>query len=96
MELATFEGFDWDLGNIAKVQSRLDLSMVEFAFHGSPYVAFDETHSLSEKRWLLVNKIHDRFVFVSFTTRDKKIRVISARYMGKKEAKNYEDWFNEV
>lgn len=96
MDFQKLEGFEWDLGNIAKVQSRLDLSTVEFAFQGRPYTAFDVKHSASEERWMLVNRIHERFVFVVFTMRHQKIRVISARYMNKKEAKRYESWFNEA
>lgn len=96
MDLSQFKGFEWDVGNIAKVQKRLDLATVEFAFQGRPYIATDELHSASEKRWLLVNQIHERFVFAVFTTRGERIRVVSARYMRKQEAKKYEDWFKEV
>ncbi|MBI4197025.1 MAG: BrnT family toxin [Deltaproteobacteria bacterium] len=95
MDFTLLKGFEWDVGNIAKIQSRLDLATVEFAFHGGPYVAFDEKHSSHEKRWLLVNKVQERYIFIIFTTRDRKIRVISARYMRKKEAKKYEDWFKK-
>ena len=84
------------MGNVAKVQSRLDLSVAEFAFQGRPYVAFDTGHSTHEKRWLLVNKIGERFIFVSFTIRSYKIRIISARYMRKREVKRYENWFNKA
>lgn len=96
MDFSLYKGFEWDLGNIAKVQNRLDLATVEFSFQGRPYVAFDEKHSQDEKRWLLANKIHEKFVFVIFTVRDDKLRVISARYMRKKEAKKYENWFNKA
>lgn len=87
-------GFEWDLGNIAKVQHRLDLATVEFAFQGRPYVAFDDKHSGDEKRWLLVNRIKERCLFIAFTVRGDKVRVISARYMREREIKKYENWFN--
>lgn len=96
MDFSPHEGFEWDSGNISKVQSRLDLATVEFAFQGAPFIALDEKHSVSEKRWVLVNQILDRFVFVIFTTRHKKIRVISARYMRKREIKHYEEWFKKA
>lgn len=95
VDLSQFKGFEWDVGNITKVQSRLDLATVEFAFQGRPYIAPDEIHSAAEKRWFLVNRIHERFIFAVFTLRGEKVRVVSARYMRKKEAKKYEDWFKE-
>ena len=95
MDFSSFHGFEWDLGNIAKIQNRLDLGTVEYAFHGRPYVALDTKHSASEQRWFLVNKIQTKCVFVVFTIRGEKIRVISARYMRAKEAKHYESWFKE-
>ena len=96
MDFSRFRGFEWDLGNISKVQSRLDLATVEFAFQEGAYVAIDERHSGSEKRWLLVNRINERHLFVIFTVRGDKIRVISARYMRKREVRRYENWFKEV
>ena len=41
-------------------------------------------------------RIHQRFIFLVFTIRGEKIRVISARYMRKKEAVKYENWFNKA
>ena len=96
MDFESFKGFEWDLGNISKVQSRLDLSTVEFCFQGRPYIAPDELHSDSEERWFLVNRLHERFIFVVFTIRDERIRVISARYMRTREVKRYENWFHEA
>ncbi len=88
-------GFEWDEGNIVKVQKRLDLAVAEFAFTGFPFIGEDEQHSISEKRWCLVNKVNKRHVFVSFTIRGKKIRIISARFMRAREAKKYETWFKQ-
>ncbi len=95
MGFSTFKGFEWDVGNISKVQARLDLAAVEFAFQGQPYVGDDEIHSDSEKRWFLVNRIQDRYIFVVFTVREELIRVVSARYMRKREAKRYEEHFKD-
>lgn len=95
MEASSSKWFEWDLGNIAKIQSRLDLAAVEFAFRGAPCVALGEKHSKHEKRWFLVNKISERFIFVVFTRRNERIRIVSARYMRKREAKKYEGWFHE-
>lgn len=87
--------FEWDMGNIAKVQSRMDLATAEFAFHGRPYVAVDDQHSQGEKRWQLVNKVGNRFIFIVFTLRKRRIRIISARFMRRREYKAYEKWFEE-
>lgn len=95
MDLSALKGFEWDIGNIAKVQKRLDLATVEFAFQGDPYVAFDALHSQAEKRWLLVNRISERYVFLIFTVRGDRIRVVSARFMRKREAKRYEKFFQK-
>lgn len=95
MDFSTFKGFEWDVGNISKVQSRLDLAAVEFAFQGSPYVGEDVLHSGAEKRWFLVNRIQERHVFVVFTVREELIRVVSARYMRQREAKRYEGHFKD-
>lgn len=93
MDFSALNGFEWDLGNVSKVQKRLDLAVVEFAFQGHPFVGEDIVHSDTEQRWFLVNRIQDRFVFVVFTVRKNRIRVISARFMRRREAKHYEAYF---
>ena len=85
--------FDWDEGNIRKVSERMHCSIAELAFRGRPYVKYDARHSNGEKRWLLINQVANRFVCVAFTTRNQKIRIISARFMHQKEVKQYENWF---
>lgn len=96
MDFSDLEGFDWDMGNIGKIESRLDLATVEFAFQGRPYVAHDGRHSQKgDDRFLLVNRVGDRFVFAAFTLRNLKIRVVSARFMRRREIKRYENWFKE-
>jgi len=54
-------------------------------------VTYDEKHSESEKRFYALGKtFKGKLLFVVFTTRKDRIRVISARPMNKKERKIYE------
>jgi uncharacterized protein len=51
----------------------------------------DDAHSQKEPRYyVLGHTIAGRRLFISFTVREEKIRVISARDMSKKERKIYE------
>ena len=92
MEFLNLGGFDWDAGNIQKVSSRVPLEVVEEAFLRFPLIAEDNKHSTKqEKRYLLICLQLTRPVFVIFTIRNNKIRVVSARYMHKREVKKYEE-----
>ena len=92
--LALAEGFEWDEGNIRKNWERHRVSYIECEeiFFNSPIVFNkDEPHSASEDRYFVLGKTDaDRLLFVVFTVRDRKIRVISARDMNRKERKVYE------
>ena len=51
----------------------------------------DKIHSGKEERYLLIGKTKkQRLIFLVFTIRKNKIRVISARDLNKKEYKLYE------
>jgi uncharacterized DUF497 family protein len=51
---------------------------------------FDEKHSQTENRYLILGKTNqERFLTVIFTIRKNKIRVISARDMKRKEKSIY-------
>lgn len=91
MDFSKLTGFDWDAGNIHKVSSRIPLEVVEEAFLLNPLVIDDREHSTkNEKRHLLICLEMKRPVFLSFTIRKNSTRVISARYMRKREVKKYE------
>jgi hypothetical protein len=52
----------------------------------------DVKHSQEEIRWYLLGKTDaERFLFVVFTIRSNKIRIISARDMNKKEREVYNE-----
>ncbi|MFO7870563.1 MAG: BrnT family toxin [Kiritimatiellia bacterium] len=53
-------------------------------------VADDAKHSRAEKRYLLLGQTDkNRFLFIAFTMRKRRIRIISARDMSRKERKAY-------
>ncbi len=81
--------FDWDEGNKAKVIKRLPLEVAQSAFLGEPLVFFDEKHSEQEPRWFLMNVVNKRAVALVFTVRNDKIRIVTARYMHKREVSKY-------
>lgn len=95
MDFSHLQGFEWDEGNLRKVLARMEPRVAEMAFQGSPWIGLSRKHSRFEPRWFLVNRVMGHPVFVIFTVRGQKIRVISARYMHQKEVKSYEKRFQK-
>ena len=91
--LPEFEGFEWEEGNVEKNwHSHLVTPQEsEQVFFNRPLiVADDATHSLTEKRFFVLGQTdEDRLLFIAFTLRKKRIRLISARDMNRKERKMY-------
>ena len=87
-----FEGFDWDVGNVAKNSKHgVAPEEAEEVFLNEPLlVQPDAKHSAEEKRWQALGRAGDRHLLVVFTVRRKLIRVISARPMHRKEKAVYE------
>lgn len=87
------KGFDWDETNVAKNWERHQVSHIEceeIFFNEPLIVSADETHSQAEDRYFALGKTDmSRLLFIVFTVRADKIRVISARDMSKKERKHY-------
>lgn len=84
--------FDWDEGNLEKNWLKHGVSPLECEqiFFNQPFIAPDLSHSLTEDRFFVLGRTDaDRYLFLVFTMRGKKIRVISARDMNKKERKIY-------
>ena len=94
VSLPEFEGFDWDEGNIEKNRLSHHVSpqeAVQVFFNRPLIVADDAKHSRSEKRYLVLGQTdEDRPLFIAFTLRKRRVRVISARDMNRKERKVYE------
>lgn len=85
--------FEWDKGNIGKNKKhRVSEQEAEQAFFDDRKVIYkDVLHSKLEKRMIVLGKTkNDRLLYIVFTTRNSKIRIISARNINKKEVKFYE------
>lgn len=85
--------FDWDKGNINKnwLKHKVTNKEAEEAFGNKPlFVHRDPGHSEKEPRFRALGKTNDnKLLFLSFTIRSNKVRVISARNMSKKERRAY-------
>jgi uncharacterized DUF497 family protein len=95
LDLATIEGFDWDDGNSRKSLEKHDVTQAEAeqVFAGEPLIANDIKHSQEEARFQALGEtIEGRMLHVTFTLRydGRKIRIISARDMNRKERAVYE------
>lgn len=87
--------FEWDKGNIDKSLKKHGVTNeeAEEVFTDKEILVFGNIkHSTEiEKRYLALGKVElSKKLFVSFTVRGKKVRVISARLMSRKERKIYE------
>jgi uncharacterized DUF497 family protein len=86
--------FEWDGGNAEKnwLRHRVSQSESEQVFFNRPLVlAKDEHHSKEELRWYALGGTDaGRLLFVVYTLRGEKVRVISARDMTPRERKDYE------
>lgn len=87
--------FQWDKGNIDKNWARhrvTDRECEEVFFDENKKIFKDELHSNGEKRFRIVGKTKkERLLFVVFTIRRGKARIISARGINKKEVSLYEE-----
>jgi uncharacterized protein len=87
-------GFEWDQGNETKNWEKHDVSTgeCEQIFFNKPLiVARDKKHSTFENRYFALGRTDkDRLLFIAFTVRQEKIRVISARDMTEYEIRRYQ------
>ena len=87
--------FEWDLGNTEKnkISHNVGTFESEEVFFSRPLILDDPVHSEAEHRyWALGVTAEARRLHVTFTYRNGKIRVISARNMSKRERRIYEDF----
>lgn len=93
--LLQIEGFEWDRNNIQKNWEKHRVSFLECeeVFFNQPLlVQDDDVHSKFEPRYYVLGRSNDgRHLFIVFTTRRNKIRVISARDMSRKERRIYRE-----
>jgi hypothetical protein len=99
MEVEVFDfdnlvGFDWDEGNKQKnwEKHQVDYRECEEVFFNKPLLIGDDTnHSFQQQRYYALGRTDmARTLFLVFTVRNNKVRVISARDQSKKERKIYE------
>lgn len=93
----TFNGaeFEWDKHNVDKNWKKHKVKFTEceeIFFDAKLKVMPDEGHSSDEERYLALGETKEkRPLFVAFTERLGKIRVISARNMSRKERRAYHE-----
>ena len=88
-----FEGFDWTGGNAEKNWKRHGVAPAETeqVFFNSPLLWGDDpAHSGTERRCYALGQIDEgRALFVAFTLRGRRLRVVSARDMSRRERRAY-------
>jgi hypothetical protein len=89
VDLSSVLGFDWDENNRDKnwIAHQVTVGESEEVFFNLPLLLLPDTaHSQTETRYYVLGQTDaGRQLFISFTIREDKIRVISARDMSKKE-----------
>jgi uncharacterized DUF497 family protein len=85
--------FEWDKGNLDKnyLKHGVTPKEAEEAFiEDDSYFFSDVRHSEIEERFFLLGKTLERKnLFIVFTLRGKKVRIISARRMHREEVEKY-------
>ena len=93
-DLDRFTGFDWDEGNRDKnwQKHRVSTAECEEVFFNLPLLLENDAgHSQLEPRFLALGQTNvGRPLFIVFTIRQEKIRIISARDMSQRERDHYE------
>ena len=86
--------FEWDKGNFDKnlKKHKVTNRESEEVFKNDPLIILEDVgHSVKEKRFSALGKTNEsRLLFLSFTLRKDRIRVISVRDMSQKEEVKYE------
>lgn len=91
-DLSKLDGFDWNKGNLDHIKKHnVSYRECEESFLGKPLILNeDETHSQNEERFRVYGQTNKkRLMFMIFTIRNNKIRVISARNQNRKERKEF-------
>lgn len=86
--------FEWDKANLDKSYQKHGITpkeAEEVFLDEESFVIPDVKHSQKEPRYIILGKtFEEKRLFIVFTIRDKKIRIISSRQIHKKEVKKYE------
>lgn len=96
MELPKPISFDWNEGNRDKnwEKHRVNFQECEQVFFDDRLKTFyNAAHSQTEDRFVALGTTNKaRKLYVIFTIRNEKVRIISARDMSKKERRLYEEY----
>ncbi|MDO8515088.1 MAG: BrnT family toxin [bacterium] len=88
LDFIKLEGFEWDKGNLDHIKKHnIKYEDCEEIFNNKPFlVRKDLGHSQHEERTEAIGKTNaGKKIFLVYTTRKGKIRVVSARNQSKKE-----------
>lgn len=92
-DFVPYQDFEWDEWNVKKNWVRhktTDKDCEEVFTDPRKRILPDVFHSKKEKRFILIGSTFDaRVLYVAFTIRNKRIRVISARDLNRKERNLY-------
>lgn len=91
--------FEWDAGNTTKSLLKHSVSNqeAEDAFFNFNIILKDQRHSGSENRLGMYGQTNSgKILFVAFTIRGQRVRIISARPADKKERKLYEEKIKKI
>ena len=98
--LENCNGFDWDEANIRKNRERHEVTPEEAEdvfFHELLVVRSDVRHSKGDKRYYVLGQTSaGRRLFIAFTVRRNRIRVISVRDMNRNEKETYARYEKET
>ncbi len=92
--LKDIQGFEWDEGNSGKSENKHGITdrEAEEIFFNKPLIVGRSLKGEPELRYAALGKTYgSRLLAVVFTLRSKRIRVISARHMSRKERMLYEE-----
>lgn len=94
LDLRKIRGFEWDKGNVEKNYEKHGITPKEAEkvfLDDNLQVEPDVEHQEIEERFVAIGKIQEnKVLFVVFTIRKDKVRVISARIADKKERRIYD------
>lgn len=94
IDLSKITGFEWDKGNIDKSYRKHGITPneAEEVFLDKDILLLEDIkHSKDEERFSAIGRItKGNILFLAFTVRKEKIRIISIRVANKKERRLYE------
>ena len=95
IDLSKIKGFEWDKGNIDKSLHKHGITQNEAErvfLDEKLFFQEDIKHSGEEKRFIVIGEIKTaKMLFIAFTIRKDKTRIISARIANPKERRLYEE-----